>query len=84
MSLDRSLLDTLQVTSEQGKWYVVVPWDHADELHRLLRRAGAQSTLCVDPVLREARLELWRGVDPQQALASLRKLGGDDPTPQAA
>jgi hypothetical protein len=61
-----------QITSECGRWYVSVPWDRADSLRSRLMRRGCPSTLCMDPLARQARLELWPGVTPDQVLAELQ------------
>ncbi len=62
------------VTSECGRWYVSVPWEQADNLRNKLKRRGCPSTLCLDPLARRARLELWPGVSPDQALAELESV----------
>ena len=72
------------LTSERGRWYVAVPWDCAHQWHARLGREGLQSTLCLDPAAREARLELWQGVDPQRALAVLQEMRPPDPGQKAA
>jgi hypothetical protein len=59
------------VTSECGRWYVSVPWEQADNLRNRLNRRGCPSTLCLDPLARRARLELWPGVSPDQVAAEL-------------
>ena len=58
-------------TSECGRWYVTVPWEQADNLRNELERRGCPSTLCLDPLARRARLELWPGVSPDRVLAEL-------------
>jgi hypothetical protein len=60
------------VTSESGRWYVSVPWEQADNLRSRLMRRGCPSTLCLDPLARRARLELWPGVSPDQVLAEMQ------------
>jgi serine/threonine-protein kinase RsbW len=65
------LAETPLVTSERGRWYIPVPWDQADDLHHRLKQRGCASTLCLDPALCEARLELWPDVPPDRAAAAL-------------
>ena len=60
-----------RVTSECGRWYVSVPWEQADNLRSRLTRRGCPSTVCLDPLARRARLELWPGVSPDQVAAEL-------------
>jgi hypothetical protein len=60
-----------RVTSECGRWYVSVPWEQADNLRSRLKRRGCPSTVCLDPLARQARLELWPGVSPDQVAAEL-------------
>jgi hypothetical protein len=80
--------DPPHLCSDRGRWYVPVPWGRADHLHAALRRAGHPSVLCLDPETRAARLELWPGVSPAEALAELGRLtaasghaGGTVPAP---
>ena len=63
-----------RITCERGRWYVSVPWDQADNLRNRLKRRGCPSTLCLDPLARQARLELWPGVSPDQVLSELESL----------
>jgi hypothetical protein len=60
-----------QVIHEQGRCYISVPWARADELHARVRRLGYDSTLCLDPRERTARIELPPDADPEAALAVL-------------
>jgi len=60
-----------QATSAQGRWYIPVPWDLADNLQEKLSRRGLRSTLCLNPKDRQARLELWPDVSPDEALTAL-------------
>jgi hypothetical protein len=78
------LLDTLQLLCEQGKWYVPVPWNNADELHQYLLQYDCPATLCLNPASREARLELGQDVDLNRVRAVLRGEGPSDPTKKAA
>jgi hypothetical protein len=72
MATGAFMSETLRSLCERGRWSVVVPWKRADELHARLQRQGCVSTLCLDPVSREARLELPPGGDPEQLLEKLR------------
>ncbi len=60
-----------QVYSERGLWYVAVAWEDAESLRYRLKRCGLSTTLCLNPQTREARLELWPGVDLDRVLAEL-------------
>lgn len=60
---------SLQLVAAKGQWYIIVPWERADRLHERLNQRGYRSTLYADPSDHGARLELWPGVDPAQALA---------------
>ena len=66
--------EPLLATEDGGRWFVRVPWDRADHLHAALRRRGLDSTLCLVPDTRDARLELWPGVEPERILAELNEL----------
>jgi hypothetical protein len=74
------------ITSEQGRWYVVVPWGAADNMRAYLKRQGLCSTVCLDPEGHHARLELWPGVSPDAVRAALRSnpTGGPYPSQTAA
>jgi hypothetical protein len=60
-----------RVIHADGRCFLSVAWDQADVLREALRRGGCPTTLCLNPETREARLELWPGVDPESALAVL-------------
>lgn len=79
MSPTALLLENPQVISEQGRWYLSVPWLTAEKVHSQLHSSGCPSTLCLDPASREARLELWVGVEPAQVLAALHGCGAEAP-----
>ena len=70
-----------QVIHEQGRCYISVPWARADELHARLRRLSFDSTLCLDPRERLARIELPPDADVEGALAALE---GPNPVAPAA
>jgi hypothetical protein len=59
------------VSSAEGKPSIIVPWSTADRCHSRLRKCGLGSTLVVDCLDRTARLELWPGVEAEEALAAL-------------
>ena len=74
MATDTLQLDKPTLVNEQGRWFITVPWGHADELHRHLHNQGYPSTLCLDYGVRQARFELWPGKDPAGALAVVEQL----------
>jgi hypothetical protein len=84
MTIPLALLDTLQMISEQGKWYVPVPWNNADEIHQYLLQCNCPATLCLNPAGREARLELPQEADLNRLRAVLRGEDPLDPTKKAA
>jgi hypothetical protein len=84
MTIPLALLDTLQIISEQGKWYVPVPWNNADEVHQYLLQRDCPATLCLNPAAREARLELPQEADLNRVRAVLRGEDPFDPTKKAA
>jgi hypothetical protein len=71
MGIALSTQTSSRVTSECGRWYVSVAWEQADNLRSRLKRKGCPSTVCLDPLARRARLELWPGVSPDQVAAEL-------------
>jgi len=87
MTINGAISELFPITSEQGKWYVRIPWNDADEIHAYLMRADCPSTLCLNPALHEASLELREGVDPNQVRAAFAAMGSNgpsDPTKKAA
>jgi len=63
--------DAPAVAVEGERKSVSVPWDQADALHAGLLKHGCPTTLCLDPENRQARLELWPGVNPEAVMAVL-------------
>jgi hypothetical protein len=59
MLSDRIRSRELVVSQVEGRIFVGVPWDRADQIQDRLRGQGIGSTLHLDPRGREARLELW-------------------------
>jgi hypothetical protein len=48
----------LRATWEQDRLIVPVPWNQAEALQTHLRKHGMPSTLCLEPLAREAYLEM--------------------------
>jgi hypothetical protein len=71
MKTDLPFPDLPQVVHVNGRCYLPVAWEEADVLHEVLRRSGHPTTLCLNPETREARLELWPGVNPDAVLTAL-------------
>jgi hypothetical protein len=65
------------ISEENGRKYLTVPWEKADELRSKLAERGIGSTVCLRMNSRSAVLELWQGVDPDRALAELVRLCPD-------
>jgi hypothetical protein len=55
---------------------VQVPWARSEEWQTRLRRAGIPSTLQLDPVSREAHLEVWPGFEENRVRAALATICG--------
>jgi len=72
--------DAPSLIVEGGRRYVPVPWDQADVLQAALRKHGCPTTLCLNPEIRQARLELWPEVTPEAVLAFLEARQLDRPT----
>jgi hypothetical protein len=55
---------------EQDRLIVPVPWNRAEAIQSYLREHDVESTLCLEPMTRDAHLELHtnRGADAVQAL----------------
>ena len=64
----------LLVTAEGGRYVIVVPLARAEKLQTQLRERGIGTTIVVMPYEKEARLELWRGLDPGRVQAALDEL----------
>jgi hypothetical protein len=71
-----SRLSTTPLSSDRGLWCVPVPWDLVSLAHGYLASRECPSTLCVDPVAREAHLILWPQTDPRRAVELLDGLRG--------
>jgi len=71
MAIQALFPDAPTVSTEGGRHYVSVPWKEAEVLHAALRKSGCPTTLCLNPETRQARLELWPGVNPEAVLAVL-------------
>jgi hypothetical protein len=56
-----------RVQVRDGRVVIELCWDDADNLRRHFRRHGLPGTVSLDPMTREARLELWGGPDPEAA-----------------
>jgi hypothetical protein len=61
-----------QLTQENGRLFISVPWGQADYYQALLQTRGFDSTMCLNPQTREAWLELWTNL----SLVRVRELLG--------
>jgi hypothetical protein len=57
-------LPKVSVSPVGNRLVITVPWDKADPLHSYLRGHGIGSTVCLDPAVGTAHLELWESADP--------------------
>jgi hypothetical protein len=62
------------ISEVNGRKYLTVPWEKADELRAKLAERGIGSTVCLRMNSRSAVLELWPGVDPDRAHAELARM----------
>jgi hypothetical protein len=65
------------VSEVNGRKYLTVPWEKADEFRSKLAERGIGSTVCLRMNSRSAVLELWPGADPDRALAELVRMYPD-------
>jgi hypothetical protein len=54
------------------KLIIPVPWREADALHTHLQRLGIPSIACWDPMERQARLEVFAGVEEERVREAVR------------
>jgi hypothetical protein len=63
--------DGPRVVNQGGRHFVLVGWEEAESVRQLLVKRGYRATLCLNPETREAQLELWPDVKPDEVLAVL-------------
>lgn len=63
---DQIRWDEVQVSEEYGKFSLQVPWLRAEQWQSNLRNAGIGSTLHLDPLQRQARLEPWTNLTAER------------------
>ena len=68
----------LQVIQEMNRCSIVIPWKEVDQRRDQLLKEGYSSIICLEPALRQARLELHSGTDLTAALAILKGPGMKD------
>jgi hypothetical protein len=66
-----SIQEAPQVQVRDGRVVIDVNWDDADSLRDHFRRHGLSGTVGLDPVSREASLELWDAPSLERARAVL-------------
>jgi hypothetical protein len=64
-------LDALEHVQRAGKRMIKVPWDTAARFHERLLALGVRSTLHLEPGSREAYLDLWEKLEPEQVRSLL-------------
>ena len=60
-----------EITTVRDRLCVTVPWDRAENVQSRFRTHGIETTLHLEPALRQAKLELWGNVGLEQVQAIL-------------
>lgn len=71
MALDTTSLERLHVVEQNGQLVIPVDWQDAEHLQAHLRKQEINTTVHLEPITKESRLEVWPGVDPQQVQHAL-------------
>jgi hypothetical protein len=64
-------LDEMEYVQRLGKRMIKVPWGVAARFHERLLLLGVPSTLHLEPRNREAYLDLWKNLEPEQVRSLL-------------
>jgi hypothetical protein len=73
MAADTTSLERLHLVEQNGLLIIPVDWQDAEALQAHLRKQEINTTVHLEPISKESRLEVWPGTDPrkvQQALDS--------------
>ena len=75
-SKEAVLTEGLDIQRVGTKLVVPVPWRAAHAIHTHLERLGIPSIACWDPTERQARLEVFAGVDEEHVRQALADWAG--------
>ena len=73
MTSNDLVFEPLRVTADAGKLAVEVSWRQAEVLQTFLRQKQLRAIICLDPLTREARLEMRPGVDANALRTAIRE-----------